>query len=50
MAGTDGEPTRHKVLLVILTLSLEQHETWRFHPAGVGMLAPMSVREEKVTI
>jgi len=29
---------------------LEQHKTWGFHPAGVGMLASMSVRKEKITI
>jgi hypothetical protein len=29
---------------------LEQHETWRLHFAGVGMLTPMSMGEEKIAI
>jgi len=50
MVAPDGEPTRHKALLVVLTLSLEQHEPGRFHPAGSGMLAPMPVSEKKIAI
>ena len=50
MVATDREPTRHNALLVVLTLLLEQHETWRFHPTGIGVLAPVSVGKEKIAI
>lgn len=46
----DREFSRHNASLAVLAMFLEQHETWGFHPAGVGMLAPMSVSEKKIAI
>ena len=46
----DRDPIRYNASLIVLTMFLEQHETWRVHPAGVGMLAPMSMGEEKIAI
>src|SRR5450830_1019040 len=50
IVALDREPISHNASLAVLTMFLEQHETWGFHPAGVGMLAPMSVRKENVTV
>ena len=46
----DRKSTRFDTSRAVLTMFLEQHETWRFHSAGVGMLSPVSMGEEKIAI